>query len=82
MNAYPVAIFEDRYGGCYSHGKWIAVASIDAHPEVMVMVRRCLGPWGDDSEAADYWWGEEEERTWLAAGDTPDEALKALQEKQ
>src|SRR2546430_1876485 len=27
---YPIAVFEDRYSGVYSGGKWIAVAKCDA----------------------------------------------------
>jgi hypothetical protein len=26
MAAYPVAVFQDRYGGVYSNGAWIAIA--------------------------------------------------------
>lgn len=39
---------------------------------------RTPGPWGSDTQAADFWAAPPK---WAAAGDTPDAALKALYEK-
>lgn len=77
QKVWPVAILEDRYQGTYSHGAWIAVAHADQHGDVLAMVAAGDGPWGDDFEAADFWWTDKQ-RPWLAVGATPDEALAAL----
>jgi hypothetical protein len=78
---YPVAIVEDRYGGTYSGGAWIAIDEFDA----------CDVPGGgrrldhvieqahaSDTTAWRFWSEEAPELRWLAVGDTPDEALAAL----
>jgi hypothetical protein len=71
---YPVAIYEDRYGGCYSKGKWLAVAEADIHN----LLNMQGGPYGDDTDCADFWGNPPQ---WIAVGATPEEALNNLYEK-
>lgn len=78
--AYPTALLQDRYGGTYSGGLWIAVAEGDRHGEVLRDFISRSGGWGDDRDAADFWWSGED-RPWLAVGDTPEEALANLRLK-
>jgi hypothetical protein len=83
IDAYPVAIVQDRYGGTYSRGEWLAVGGFDERD-----VRGPRGPTrldfvmlnahGSDPEAMDFWTGEARELSWLAVGETPDHALAAL----
>ncbi|HVV94604.1 MAG TPA: hypothetical protein VHD15_14420 [Hyphomicrobiales bacterium] len=74
---YPIAIIEDRYGGCYSGGRWLAIAGADYLENGAYRIVRCLeqGPHGDDSEAQDYW---ADPPSWIAVGETPDEAVAKL----
>jgi len=78
---YPIAIIQDRYTGAYSRGLWLAIASADT-PFGGYVSRSgyCLdeGPHGDDCEAMDFWIAPP---PWIAVGNTPDEALRALQSK-
>ena len=75
MDTYPIMIFEDRYMGAYSKGKWIAVAEADCDGRVEEL---CDGAAGDDNEARDFW---ADPPVWAAVGNTPDEALAALMQK-
>jgi hypothetical protein len=74
---WPVVILQDRYGGTYSRGKWLALASADGLENGAYRIVRCLeaGPFGDDTEAIAFW---AEPPHWIAVGDTPDQALHAL----
>lgn len=74
---HPVAILEDRYGGCYSRGAWLAVNGADTLENGCYRIIRTLegGPCGDDCDAA-LFWGDPPD--WIAAGATPDEALSNL----
>ncbi|MBO9715197.1 hypothetical protein [Sphingomonas sp.] len=79
---YPVAILEDRYGGGYSGGKWIAVACADEgfglEPLSRVDWMLQNGPHGNDLDAAGFW---SNPPTWVAVGSTPDGALEALAQR-
>lgn len=78
---YPIAIIEDRYTGAYSGGKWLAISEADtAHGGYLSRASLCLeeGPHGDDGEAMDFW---RDPPPWVAVGNTPDQALRALQSK-
>jgi hypothetical protein len=83
--AFPIAIVEDRYGGTYSGGKWIAIARA-ADPETGGAVLRLLNsapdeepsPWGGDDDALNYW---DNPPNWVAVGGTPEEAIAALRTK-
>ncbi len=83
---YPIAIIEDRYNGVYSKGKWVAIAS--SRFQMVAFVENCTNfeyldnyGFGDDCEA-DKFWDTHKDELWIAVGDTPDEALKNLVEKQ
>lgn len=74
---WPVAIIEDRYGGVYSGGAWIAIADADSAFCSRTRVSWCLedGPHGDDTDAMAFW---ADPPAWVAAGTTPDAARDAL----
>ncbi|CAN5236672.1 hypothetical protein BH09PSE1_BH09PSE1_06860 [soil metagenome] len=74
---WPIAVFEDRYEGCYSRGRWLAVSKAD---ELIGGEKRASwvlgnGPFGGDTEAMRFWDGAP---NWIAAGDTPEQAVKHL----
>lgn len=83
--AYPIAIVQDRYGGAYSSGEWIAIAQVQ-NPETGGTVLRLLhlepdrepSPWGGDVDALNYWGNPPK---WVGVGQTPEEALAALKRK-
>jgi hypothetical protein len=74
---FPIVILEDRYNGVYSKGRWIAISEGDRLENGAYRIIRCLedGPHGDDTDAALFWGSPP---SWLAVGDTPDEALNNL----
>jgi hypothetical protein len=78
---YPIAVVEDRYGGVYSGGACLAVARSNQLENGAYRIVRSLedGPHGDDGDAALVW---SDPPDWIAAGHTPDEAIRSLQEKQ
>lgn len=68
---YPVGIMEDRYGGCYTGGAWIALANDS--PER----RAYLSPlWGSDTDAGSF-----DLPVWAAVGDSPNDAATNLYRK-
>ena len=74
---WPCHIIEDRYGGAYSGGKWVAISP--AVGSRLSSVENIV--YGDDSTAADFQflvakWAEE--GTHVAVGNTPDKALENL----
>jgi hypothetical protein len=83
IGQYPVAIVEDRYGGTYSGGRWVAIAEYDSPAcdgectRISFFTDRAGG---DDGDAWEYW-GEHHAVDWLAVGPTPDAALAALRAK-
>lgn len=83
---YPIAIIEDRYQGVYSKGKWVAIPSSDDQQGDFEGHRSSLEylyeyGFGNPAEAKDFWYTHGDE-LWIAVGDTPNEALKNLVEKQ
>lgn len=85
---YPIAIIEDRYDGSYSGGSWLAIANSDMDETFVyegnfVMTTRVLlmlqdGPHGDDPTVRAFW---DSPPRWIAAGKTPDAALRNLLQK-
>lgn len=71
---YPVFIIEDRYGGTYSKGKWIAMSEYDKNTFDFLQE----GPHNCDPEARDFWDNEAPKRSDIAVGNTPNEALNNL----
>ncbi len=81
MEMYPVAIFEDRYTGAYSGGKWIAVAGCDDHFQRTTRFQFAFdGTHDSDPGAADFGALIPEIR-FIAVGDTPQEAYDNLEKK-
>lgn len=83
---WPTAVIEDRYGGAYSKGRWLAIACADEYVPVQGMgddvsrVQWCLeeGPYASDIEAMEFWANPPK---WIAAGRSPDLAVIALRGK-
>jgi len=83
--AHPIAIIEDRYGGTYSGGEWIAIAKV-TDPKTGGATLRLLhsepdeepSPWGGDDDAMNFW---DDPPSWVGVGRTPDAALTALKVK-
>ena len=81
---YPVAVFQDRYGGAYSGGAWIAIAEASERvDQENTRAQFCLvggaGPFGDDVTAGVFWNNPPE---WIAVGPTPEAALEALNNRR
>jgi hypothetical protein len=74
---YPVMVLQDRYGGTYSGGRWIAISVADRLENGAYRAIRCLeaGPSDSDIEAQEFW---TEPPSWVAVGDTPDAAVATL----
>ena len=74
---HPIMVLQDRYGGCYSGGRWLAIREADRLENGAYRVVRCLegGPSDEDIEAREFWTNPP---SWIAAGQTPDEAVAAL----
>ena len=70
---YPVTIIDDRYGGCYSGGKYLAfnVEPWDVPKGVS---------WGGDVDCAEFW-ADEAPKYVIGKGNTPNEAYRNLVEK-
>lgn len=71
-NGWPIAIIQDRYMGTYSGGKWLAFTGAWNHMDEI-----SNGAHGDDVSACAF----DYDQSWLAIGDTPDEALDNLRKK-
>jgi hypothetical protein len=81
---YPIAVFEDRYGGGYSGGAWIAIAEAsEPFDEENTRAQFCLigdaGPFGGDVAAGVFWNNPPE---WIAVGPTPAVAIEALRNRR
>jgi hypothetical protein len=81
--AWPIVIVQDRYGGAYSGGAWLAIAkgdemAVETFGASRVMCCLKAGPHGSDTDAMAFWLFPPE---WIAAGATPNEATMALIEK-
>jgi hypothetical protein len=77
--AHPIAIVQDRYGGSYSRGSWLAIANADREDcNGKTRVNYCMndGPSGGDCSAMLFW--TMDAPGWIAAGNTPQEAVDNL----
>ena len=76
---WPVLIVEDRYGGAYSDGEWLAIA--DAHTLADGERTRLdvveAGAWDGDCECMAFW-ADLGDVWWIGKGATPDAALADL----
>ena len=72
---YPVLIFEDRYSGAYSNGKWIAMANAQIGANQVEAIFE--GIHSDDLGAMEFW-NDVRTLKGIAVGNTPNEALKNL----
>ena len=77
IELYPVAIVQDRYGGGYSGGMWLAVVdcteAIAGRSRIDWVLNE--GPSGGDGDAAEFWC---DPPSWIAAASNPDAALLAV----
>jgi hypothetical protein len=73
----PMIVIKDRYGGVYSGGRWLAVASadveIEGRPRSIWVTEE--GPSDGDISCALFWMEPPE---WIAIGQTPEGAASAL----
>ena len=80
---YPVAILEDRYGGVYSGGQWLAISNAtDKHAESKKTRLEYIssdGPSADDVTCANFWASAPK---WIAVGATPNNAVQNLREER
>lgn len=83
VDTYPIMLIEDRYGGTYCGGYWIAIAEAD---KACGLVQDALtsrsgyivshsGANGDDVSAMAFWANPP---SWVAVGQTPDDAIANL----
>ena len=80
VHSYPIVVLEDRYGGCYSGGQWLAIAEADAPVADNGQSRVAWamgdeGPSGCDLAARLFW---QAPPCWISAGQTPDDAIAGL----
>lgn len=77
ISLYPIMVIEDRYGGGYSGGKWIAIADSTRMENGRYRIIDVLesGANGGDGDAMAFWCEPPE---WIAVGNTPDEATENL----
>lgn len=73
---WPVGIFEDRYNGVYSGGKWVAIGRIDYEPRRKPLLEN---HWSGDFECSSYW--NDRLKALTGQGATPDAALSDLETK-
>ena len=73
---WPVGIFEDRYGGVYSGGAWIAMGRCDRVNSRNAVFEGCNA---GDLEAAEFW--TDERKALTGRGSSPNEALADLNAK-
>lgn len=82
IKLWPIAVIEDRYEGTYSKGDWLAIANADELAGFGVTrvgwISSYEGPNDDDTGARTFWANPP---SWIAVGDTPDEAVAALRKK-
>jgi hypothetical protein len=78
---HPLMLLQDRYGGTYSGGEWLAVREADQLCEGQSRAAWIVdrGPSGNDREAAGFW---SEPPSWIAVGESPEAAIKALVERE
>ena len=79
LSLHPIMVMEDRCGGVYSGGKWLAISVADRLENGAYRAVRMLegGPSGDDVDAQMFW---SEPPGWVAVGSTPDEAVAQLRD--
>lgn len=75
LDLYPVVVLQDRYGGVYSGGDWIAIAEGDLGRRFTEVLD---GAHGEDCDAMEFW---ESPPEFVAVGDTPDAAVANLHAK-
>ena len=80
LEMYPIAVVQDRYGGCYSKGEWLVISKTTHLENGAYRIIRCLDgdPHGEDFDAQLFWRDPPE---WIAAGKTPEEAIANLRKK-
>jgi hypothetical protein len=80
--AWPIALLEDRYGGAYSDGNWIAIANADIDVPGRIENRVAWvfrsDVFGGDNDCMDFWDGPAKQIPWLAAGESPELAIQNL----
>lgn len=82
LNLYPVVIIQDRYHGVYAGGLWIAIAEAEGDDDSRERVDLVWAGALDTDIPAMTFWKDHQHSPWIAVGDTPDQALKNLVDRQ
>lgn len=73
LSAYPIGIFQSRYGGVYEGGEWHAIPryneTIFDKPYEEYRI-------GDDCDAVDFWGSQEAGK--IGVGETPELAISDM----
>jgi hypothetical protein len=77
---YPMVALQDRYGGVYSGGAWLAIGNAEDDIDGVTRAAWVLefGPSAGDLEAAGFW---VDAPNWIAVGNSPDDAIANLIQK-
>jgi hypothetical protein len=79
---WPICVTENRYGMHIGGGAWLAVAKATEWCHLQSRIGWVLhdggGPHGDERDAVAFW---KHPPRWIAAGATPEAAIKALKQK-
>src|SRR5882762_11693790 len=70
---WPIRIYQDRYGGSYCGGGWVAVHMDNKTMEISDIENGILG---GDVEVREFWITVAH-ANWIAVGQTPNDALAA-----
>lgn len=76
MSLWPIALLEDRYGGVYSGGAWVAMGRSDRQKSRDAVFE---GTNASDNECAEFWTNER--KALVGLGPSPNEALQDLMTK-
>lgn len=76
---YPVTIVSTRYGGTYEGKAW---AAFNAGPEQLSHPMQPYYDWDGGDYECQVWWADNGKMPYVAVGNTPNEALKNLINKQ
>ncbi len=77
LSFHPIMLLQDRYGGGYSGGQWIAIREANEMFETDSLAAWVVknGPNGDDRDAAGFWSNPPD---WIAVGASPEDAMTAV----
>lgn len=79
---FPIAVIENRYGSHIGGGDFIAIGKATELYRISMRISWVMldgsGPYGEEIDAVAFW---NNPPRWIAAGATPEAAIRALQNK-